>query len=249
MARGRRKPTQTEAETPPSPPQASAPHASHGESSESWRAEPISRNTSQKSHPKVSKGKVGAEKPKASINRRLHTENLESDEFYDKIDRSELTMINPNYTHTRHFYKLNDNENPALKSLHQEIIESDSQRIKINPEDSHTATLWSSYFYDALYGHPQGIIKPARQISDCFIVGLLNGELIIDATSRARPSGRYWTLNRETRMLQYIRPRGIKKTMSERPFHLNNIDRYVYLLICARLRLISIDILPTGAPM
>lgn len=151
---------------------------------------------------------------------------LESWQFLDKERTGVLKMTHPRYSHDRHYYMLPDGEKTTSKS--KGIPKED--RTEMTGEDVKTAVSWSQYFYDALYSHPQAIPKPTRQIKDCRILGLLNGDLIINATSRSRPRGMYWTFNQETRMLQHVKPCGTKRpggTIKEPEFLIDGVDRYV----------------------
>lgn len=151
---------------------------------------------------------------------------LESWQFLDKERTGVLKMTNPRYSHDRHYYMLPDGEITTSKS--ERIPKED--RTEMTGEDVETAVSWSQYFYDALYGHPQAIPKPTRQIKECRILGLLNGDLIINASSRSRPRGMYWTFNQETRMLQHVKPCGTKRpggTIKEPEFLIDGVDRYV----------------------
>ncbi|TLD38591.1 hypothetical protein E2P81_ATG01134 [Venturia nashicola] len=154
-------------------------------------------------------------------------EKLVDWEFHDKVNRRKLEMINRSYSHERHFFKLPDAENPALKFKSREVPQED--RPAIEGQSVLIATTWSEYFTDALYGRPLGIPKPRRHVQNCHIVGLLNGDLIIDATSRLRPGSMYWTLNRETQMLQHIKPCGKRPSgpVKGPEFHMDEVDQYL----------------------
>lgn len=149
-------------------------------------------------------------------------------EFHDKVNRGALKMIKPSYSHEHHFFKLPDAENPALK-IHNRAIPTED-RPAIKGQCAHVATAWSQYFTDALYGHPLKILKPQVRVKDCHIIGLLNGDLIIDATSRLRPGSMYWTLNEETRMLQHIKPcaKRLSGPVKEPEIPIGEVGQYVY---------------------
>lgn len=173
---------------------------------------------------------------------------LESWQFHDKERTGVLRMIDPWYNHDRHFYMLTEGEKSTSRSTR--VPEED--RTQLTGEDAKTATSWSDYFYDALYGHPQAIFRPEREAGDCRILGLFNGDLIIDSASRSRPLGMYWTFNPGTRMLQHIKPCGMKRPsgmIKEPEISIDQVGRSVYLSYSSSLLLIRpIDSLATKVP-
>jgi hypothetical protein len=145
-------------------------------------------------------------------------------------------MTNPQYTPFHHFIMLPTNENPALQAPSQENI-NDLASIKIPEAELRIAALWSHYFYDALYGHPQRIPKP-RHLQGCYIIGLFNNDSVIDAASDRRPGGMYWTFNRTTKVLQHVKPCNVWKKngpTEEVSMHINDIQGWVYHFLYYRL--------------
>ncbi|RDI86233.1 hypothetical protein Vi05172_g3864 [Venturia inaequalis] len=249
MARPRRRPPREDTEDTAAQPSsnqlahASGPQVAEDHAVGTRSTAPVARKPSQAAGSKASKGtgtvrekgngngrRHGAAAPKTKYNPsdiwRPGDPKLESWQFLNKEQTGVLKMTDPRYSHDRHFYMLPEGPKSALKS--KRVPKED--RAELTTDDLETPTSWSNYFYDALYGHPQAIPKPARQPKDCRILGLFNSDLIIDATSQSRPPGMYWTFNHGTRMLQHIKPRGIKSsggTIKEPEIPIDQVGRFI----------------------
>lgn len=129
-------------------------------------------------------------------------------------------MSQPN-TPDRHIIMLADNKNPAAK-LADQTIPLDQDRTKlVLEEETRLAGEWSAHLLDKLYSHPQHYRAPAN-IPGCHVIGLLNGDLIIDAISTKRPGEMHYTFNRETKMLQKVTGISLRGGWQAPPIHLGD---------------------------
>lgn len=127
-------------------------------------------------------------------------------------------MTAPN-TPDRHIVILADNEKPAVHLADQSIpLDEDRTRLVLRPE-TRRAGEWSAHFLDKLYRHLQHHRAPAN-IPGYHVIGLFNGDLIIDAISTQRPGEMHYTFNRTTKMLQKVTGVSMRGKWKEPPIHL-----------------------------
>lgn len=129
-------------------------------------------------------------------------------------------MRKPN-TPDHHIIMLPDDENPA-STLTDQSIPLDHHRTKlVLPQETHLAGEWSAHFLDKLYSHPQHYRAP-ENISGCHVIGLFNGDLIIDAVSTKRPGEMHYTFHRATKMLQKVTGISLRGGWKEPPIYLGD---------------------------
>lgn len=127
---------------------------------------------------------------------------LQDDEFEARTCSSKLQMTKP-HTPSHHIILLPDDENPAVNEKNQSISLDHARTRLVLKNELHLAQLWSFHFLDKLYQHPQHHRKLAN-VPACHVIGLFNGDLIIDAISKKRPGTMHYTFNRTTKMLQKV---------------------------------------------
>lgn len=146
---------------------------------------------------------------------------LEDWDFQARIRAGKLLMTKPN-TPDRHIAMLADNENPAV-TLADQSIPLDEDRTKLSDEEEIcVAGEWSAHFLDKLYRHPQHYRPPETNIPGCHVIGLFNGDLIIDAISTKRPGEMHYTFNRTTKMLQKVTGISLRGGWKAPPIHLGD---------------------------
>ncbi|RDI86348.1 hypothetical protein Vi05172_g3851 [Venturia inaequalis] len=149
-----------------------------------------------------------------------YTTPLKDWDFQARIRSGKLQMRKPN-TPDHHIIMLSDDENPA-SNLTDQSIPLDHHRTKlVLPQETHLAGEWSAHFLDKLYSHPQHYRAP-ENISGCHVIGLFNGDLIIDAVSTKRPGEMHYTFHRATKMLQKVTGISLRGGWKEPPVHLGD---------------------------
>ncbi|KAE9968095.1 hypothetical protein EG327_011188 [Venturia inaequalis] len=149
-----------------------------------------------------------------------YTTPLKDWDFQARIRSGKLQMRKPN-TPDHHIIMLPDDENPA-SNLTDQSIPLDHHRTKlVLPQETHLAGEWSAHFLDKLYSHPQHYRAP-ENIPGCHVIGLFNGDLIIDAVSTKRPGEMHYTFHRATRMLQKVTGISLRGGWKEPPVHLGD---------------------------